>query len=119
MIVSILNNTVSKWASQNIRKAQLLLFLSEVSRFLIAMFLGKPLLPRLGINEFFILGIILLGLVFILLQSKTKRSDFRVYAKKSLVLMSCSWILFFGLGSLFSKQSSVQNNATLASDIQI
>jgi uncharacterized membrane protein YkvI len=119
MIASTLNNYISIWASQNIRKAQVLLFLSEVSRFLIAIFLGKSLLPRLGVNEFFILSILLLGLVFVLLKSKTKRSDFRAYAKKGLALLSCSWLLFFGLGSFFSEQSIAQNNVTVASNTQI
>jgi len=118
MPIHLSHKEIGTWAVNNTRKAQFLFFLSEISRLSIAFFLGKFLLPRLGINEFFVLSILLLSFAFVWLNSSTKRSDFSNYFKKGLLIVSCSWLLFFGFGSLFSGQSSFQSNVSMAADVQ-
>ncbi|MFT5886400.1 MAG: hypothetical protein ACI9IP_002867 [Arcticibacterium sp.] len=114
-----LGTSFTRWASKNVFFARLLYAFSEVGRLGILLFLGFSVAPNLGINEFLIIAITVLPLVYVLLSRPESRKNVRTYFSQSLTLMLCSGLLFFSLGGLFSDKSpSFDGNYILANDVR-
>lgn len=119
MNINPLHIGISRWAAQNIVAARFLFFCSEILRISIAFFLGKSLIPSLAIQEYLVVCIALLGLSYVLIKRKTKRTDFKRFYQKGFLIMSCSWLLYFCTGSFFSNQEPTRTNfSVLANDVQ-
>ncbi|AWW00163.1 hypothetical protein [Arcticibacterium luteifluviistationis] len=119
MIFNPLHIRLSRWAAQNIIAARLLFAFTEFLRISIAFYLGKALIPTLSIQEYLVVCIALVSLSYVLINQKTKRSNFKKYFQNGFVIMSCSWLLFFSTGSFFSNQESNSTTfSVLANDVQ-
>jgi hypothetical protein len=108
--LSIRRLHISKWASNHIFTARLLLTFTEISRLSVAFFLGKQLLPFFDINNFSLLTILVISLAYMLLNLKESKISHKKYG---LILLSCSFLLFFNTGSLFSENVDHTNSSSI------
>mgnify|MGYP006908584337 CR=1 FL=1 len=111
--------SLTRWASRNIVLARLLYGLAEISRLSVLAFLGFSIAPFIGVNEFLILAITVLPIIYTNLNKQANRKNVKAYFRQSLTSMLCSGLLFFSLGGLFGdKSQSTVSNLSIASDIQ-
>jgi hypothetical protein len=115
-MINLFSTSLSGWASKNVIFTR---SLSEAGRYGILVFLGYCTTPFLGTNEFLIIAITVLPLVYKVLDRQVNRKNIKAYFSQSLTIMLCSGLLFFSLRGLFSEKSQLSyGNQILANDVQ-
>lgn len=97
--------TIARWASRNVILAQAILSFSEISRLVIAFYLGTVLMRKVGVNELLLLTILAFSVIYALLKSDVRRHHYKAYLIRTWAVMAITWFMSFSLGGFLSAQN--------------
>ncbi len=115
--MSNLGYQISKWASRNVKFAQLMLFFTTTSSTIMAAFLGSKLPIKFDHNEITILIIIGVSLVYSIERyGKSFIQNFKSVRQLGAIVSFCTYMMAFLIGNTFNTSF---NNGTTKSALAV